>query len=97
MDLQFTNELIFISIIWLSFAAVTGFVSKKRNKSFMYGFFIGCVFGIFGVILILLFPKSKKKENVLHENDRIDSRLRYYKIKEEFEEYKKKQEENKKS
>jgi hypothetical protein len=95
MDSEFINQLILISIIWLSFAAVTGFVSKKRNKSFLYGFFIGCVFGIFGVILILLLPKKDMKKNVMHTDDRIDSRLRYYKIKEEFEEYKKKQEENK--
>ncbi|MFI5144634.1 MAG: hypothetical protein ACHQJ4_03480 [Ignavibacteria bacterium] len=96
MDSQFTNELIFISIVWLSFALVTGYISKRRDKSFLYGFFIGCVFGIFGIILILLLPKSKKKY-VLHEDDRLDSRLKYYKIKEEFEEYKRKQEEKNKS
>ena len=96
MDEQFINELIFISIIWLVSATITAFVSKKKDKSFLYGFFIGCVFGPLGIVLFLLFPKSNKNKYVYHENDRVDSRLRYYKLKEEFEEYKKKKEEGNK-
>ena len=95
MDAQFLNEFIFISIIWLSFAIVTATLSKKRNKSFLYGFFIGCVFGPVGIVLILLFPKKERKKYIFHENERVDSRLKYYKLKEEFEEYKKKKETDK--
>ena len=94
MNEQIINEVIFIIVIWLISASVTAYISKKKDKSFLYGFFIGCVFGPLGIVLFLLFPKSRKKY-VMHENDRIDSRLKYYKIKEEFEEYKKKQEEKK--
>ena len=85
------NDILYFCIIWFSFALISGFMSKKRNKGYMFGFFIGCVFGIFGIILILLFPKKDKKKYLSHEADTLNSRLKYYKLKEEFKEYKNKQ------
>lgn len=41
-------------ILWLGFAVVTGLAATGRNRSFLPWFLIGCIFGIFALLAVLV-------------------------------------------
>ncbi len=43
-----------IILIWFAFAILTGLAAKKRNRNAGGWFLIGLVFGIFGLIAVLV-------------------------------------------
>ena len=90
MDNFLSDDAYFIIVIWLFFAAITSYLAAKRKRNIINWLLIGILFGIFGIIIIILFPPKNKKEIEVKHTDKLNSRLKYLKIKEEFEEYKKK-------
>ena len=41
-------------LIWLGLAVVTGIAATARNRSFLAWLFVGAVFGVFGLIAVLV-------------------------------------------
>ena len=50
----------FVIILWLIFGAITASMANKRNRNTLGWFVIGFILGIFGPIIISMFPTKQK-------------------------------------
>jgi hypothetical protein len=50
---------------WLIFGALTSYLAKERGRSPTKWFVVGVLLGIFGLILVFIFPKVAKKQEVV--------------------------------
>lgn len=56
-----------VAVIWTICAIVGAIMSESRNRSKIGGFFLGLIFGVFGIAVIVLVGK-KKEEKVEHKD-----------------------------
>lgn len=46
-------------VLWLIFGIITGVIASSKGRSGIGWFLIGCIIGIFGIILVAVLPSLK--------------------------------------
>ncbi len=51
----------FLIVLWLLFGVICAVVASQKGRSGCLWFLIGCVIGIFGLILVLVLPSNQPR------------------------------------
>lgn len=82
----------YIALLWVSIGLFSGFIAKKKNQKVRDWLVLGVILGPIAVLILLITPKKRDISSIKHHVDPYESKLKYLKLKEEFEKHKRENE-----